>query len=111
MSRDMGFWLLESDREVKVALSITVTADPERAIIIERWIIKNLGGRTHPTPFSDQKIQLIPRPGRAPKITGYLKVAFHDIFLRPRRAGERNLVFEGPDLERMAGRIWAAMDS
>lgn len=48
MSRDIEFWLLESDRDVKVALSLTVIPDPERAIIIERWIIKNAGSPPRP---------------------------------------------------------------
>src|SRR4051794_17705444 len=101
----MLFWLHESRGDVKAAISLTVTSDS--SIVIERWALKKEGPSRVPVAHPINRMEIIPRPERPPRIIGCIKIAVRDVFLRNKREGEKLLVFEGQGLEKMANRIWA----
>lgn len=103
----MTFWLHESGGQVKAAIGLSVTSDAN--IIIERWSLRRMGKPRVPVPFPVERMEIEARPGLPPRITGCIKIAFQDVFLRPRNQNENHLVFEGQGLEMMARRIQAAV--
>lgn len=107
---DIRFWLDDSEGDVRIILTISISA--RYTITIQRWSLRYRQNQSKPLPFPIATVQITKGPNKTsqPRITGSMTIPFEEVFLRPRRPTESDLILSRPVLERMALQIWTAQD-
>lgn len=111
LQNDMLFWLGESNGEVKVALSITVSRNKD-LIIYERWTLLPPQTRSKKSFVTAETLVRMsrPRPKDEPdnvQISGEFKIPFEEIYLRDKAGNETDFTLDHSKLKRMALKIWS----
>lgn len=105
LSRDVLFWLTESDQQVRVALTMKVTHKGK--ITIDRWTLDETAGRTsvHPTQTMSITRSRTPNSNNH-RISGSMHIKFEDCFLRDKRNSESDFILSNQDLTEIAEAVW-----
>ncbi|CAI6088792.1 unnamed protein product [Clonostachys chloroleuca] len=125
LRQEMRWWFHASDHQVKIVLLMKATLLPNRqlsSLLIEKWKAHRHPGRSGSTTtrsishLEPQLMQSIiiernlgstnPNASESYTVTsGELRLAFEDLFLRPPRQGERDVVITIRNLQWVAARI------
>jgi hypothetical protein len=108
LKQDVLFWLLESEQQVKVALTIHITR--RGSITIQQWKLYQTARGSSVKPIQTMHITKNRGPySNKPRIWGSMHTQFEDCFLRARRGNESNFALSNDDITEIAEDVWQCL--
>ncbi|CAH0044151.1 unnamed protein product [Clonostachys solani] len=127
LRREMKWWFSESNHQVKIVLLVKMHLPSRREITIEKWrerlsgrhsgtmTLRAIGGDSGLRPYLHQTINIARAPDANPTLPesyrvtrGALRLEFADLFDRPPREGEGDIIISVEGLRRIAAIIGRA---